>query len=85
MKVQELMNILKTLDPDSEVLLEAWHEEYIQDEHCFNPKLVELDDKYYCVDEDTGYFIISGYLDDEDEDKIDYYKRDWYKDKGNEN
>ena len=73
MKVQELIDLLKTLDPDREVLIEAWQEEYIQDEHCFNPKLVEFDEKYYMVDEVTGDLIISGYLDDEDEDKIDFY------------
>ena len=81
MTVKELIDLLKTLNPYQEVLIEAWHEEYIQDEHCFNPKLVELDDKYYCVDEDTGDFIISGYLDDEDEDKIDFYQRHWFKEK----
>ncbi len=54
MKVKELIDLLKTLDPDREVLIEAWHEEYIQDEHCFNPKLVEFDEKYYMVDEVTG-------------------------------
>lgn len=81
MKVKEMIDLLKTLDPDREVLIEAWHEEYIQDEHCFNPKLVELDDKYYGVDDVTGDFIISGYLDDDDEDKIDFYHRHWFKEK----
>lgn len=81
MKVKELIDSLKTLDPDREVLIEAWHEEYIQDEHCFNPKLVELDEKYYCVDDVTGDLIISGYLDNEDEDKIDFYHRHWFKEK----
>ena len=74
MKVKELIDLLKTLDLDREVLIEAWHEQYIQDEHCFNPKLVELDEKYYCVDDVTGDLIISGYLDEKDEDKIDFYQ-----------
>lgn len=82
MKVKELMEILKTLNPDSEVLIDTWWETVIQDEGTVATKILEFNDNYFYIDEDDGHFIIDARLDDEqEENKIDYYKRGWFDNK----
>lgn len=47
MKVKELMEILKTLNPDSEVLIDTWLETVIQDEDTVVTKTLEFNDNYF--------------------------------------
>ena len=71
MKVQELIDELKKLKPDSEVLIRAWFETWIQYEHTVRDKVVMFNEDYFDTDYD-GNFIIYTSLEDEDEE--DFYE-----------
>ncbi len=73
MKVQELIDVLKKLDPDSEVLIRAYFETVIQDEDTVCEKVVRFNEDYFCTDYDyDGNFVIFTRLEDEDEE--DFYE-----------
>lgn len=71
MKVQELIDVLKRLKPDSEVLISAYFETVIQDEGTVDEKVVKFDEDYFDTDYD-GNFVISTILEDESEE--DFYE-----------
>lgn len=73
MKVQELIDVLKRLKPDSEVLIRAWFEDLVQYEHTVCDKVVKFNEYYFCTDYDYyGNFVIFTRLEDEDEE--DFYE-----------
>lgn len=71
MKVQELIDVLKRLKPDSEVLISAYFQTVIQDEDTIDDKVVKFNEDYFDTDYD-GNFVISTSLEDVDEE--DFYK-----------
>jgi hypothetical protein len=73
MKVQELIDVLKRLKPDSEVLIRAYYETVIQDEDTVCEKVVKFNEDYFSTDYDyDGNFVIFTSLEDEDEE--DFYE-----------
>lgn len=73
MTVQELIDVLKRLKPDSEVLIRAYFETVIQDEDTVCEKVVKFNEDYFCTDYDyDGNFVIFTRLEDEDEE--DFYE-----------
>jgi len=73
MKVQELIDVLKRLKPDSEVLIRAWYETVIQDEGTVCERVVKFNEDYFSTDYDyDGNFVIFTSLENEDEE--DFYE-----------
>ena len=73
MKVQELIDVLKRLKPDREVLIKAYFETVIQDEGTVCEKVVKFNEDYFSTDYDyDGNFVIFTSLEDEDEE--DFYE-----------
>ena len=70
MKVQELIDVLKKLKPDSEILIRAYFETVIQDEDISCERVVRFNEDYFYTDY-NGNFLISTRLEDEDEE--DFY------------
>lgn len=69
MKVQELIDVLKRLKPDSEVLIRAWYETVIQDEGTVCEKVVKFNEDYFSTDYDyDGNFVIFTSLEDDEDD-----------------
>lgn len=71
MKVQELIDVLKRLKPDSEVLIRAYFQTVIQDEDTMDEKVVKFNEDYFDTDYD-GNFVIFTSLEDESEE--DFYE-----------
>lgn len=71
MKVKELIDVLKRLKPDSEVLIRAYFQTVIQYEDTIDEKVVKFNEDYFDTDYD-GNFVIFTSLEDEGEE--DFYE-----------